>query len=208
MAAKGTESEKAPGAGHGAGEAKGEAASSSGLKAWLPLIANVVLMPVLAYVMATRFLAPKATAEPAAAKEASAAEHGEKSPPAEKAAAGEKAGKADKAESGKAEGGHGGEKNTAALAKLLVNVSGTLGTRYLSASLTLVGRNPELKALIERNDAQLRDATSSTLGSKTITDLEKPGARNLIRAELISVCNNILGNGTVSEIYFSEFAIQ
>ena len=199
MAAKAPEPEKS----NGAGEAKHDAPSSPGIKAWLPLIANLVLMPALAYVLATRFLAPKTATEAEPAKAEKAVEHGEKP-----AAHGEKAAPGDKAEPAKSEGGHGSEKSSAPLSKLLVNVSGTLGTRYIQASLTLVGRSPELKSLVEKNDAQLRDAASSALSSKTITDLEKPGARNIIRAELITVCNNVLGSGVVTEIYLSEFAIQ
>jgi flagellar FliL protein len=215
MAAKSTEPEKAAPASEGGG-------GGGGIKAWLPLIANVVLMPVLAYLMATKFLAPKNQAEPEPPKAAEkagekAAEHGEKAAKSEKSAEHgekaaeheEKAGSKKEAESGKSEKGHGGnEKTSVTLSKLLVNVSGTLGTRYIQASLTLVSRNPELKTLAEKNDAQLRDSTSSAISSKTITDLEKPGARNLIRAELINVCNNVLGSGVVSEIYLTEFVIQ
>ena len=46
------------------------------------------------------------------------------------------------------------------------------------------------------------------LSSKTLADLEKPGARNLIRTELINGFNNVLGDNSVQEIYITEFAIQ
>ena len=55
---------------------------------------------------------------------------------------------------------------------------------------------------------KLRDAAASSLSSKTINDLEKPGIRNLVRTELITIFNTILGKGMVSEIYLTEFAIQ
>jgi flagellar basal body-associated protein FliL len=89
----------------------------------------------------------------------------------------------------------------------VVNVSGSLGSRLLLASLTIAGNNTDLKTKIEENNDQLRDLASSVLSTKTITDLEKPEARNLIRAELISQFNTILG-GTVQDIYITEFAIQ
>ena len=92
--------------------------------------------------------------------------------------------------------------------KVLVNVSGTMGTRYLLANITLVGGKPELKESVEKQDAQLRDVAASVLANKTIADIDKPGARNLIRTELVSAFNNVLGNGAVSEIFFTEFAIQ
>jgi flagellar FliL protein len=112
------------------------------------------------------------------------------------------------AESG---GKHGGGKDKISVAlpgKVLVNVSGTAGTRYLLANLMLVGTSPELKDAVEKNDAQLHDVAGSVLATKTITDLDKPGARNLIRTELISAFNGVLGDGRVKEIYFTEFAIQ
>jgi len=109
---------------------------------------------------------------------------------------------------GKHGGGGGGKASVPLSAKVLVNVSGTAGTRYLLAALTLVGTHAELKESVEKSDAQLRDVASSVLATKTIADLDKPGSRNLIRTELISAFNGVLGEGRVKEIYFTEFAIQ
>ena len=92
--------------------------------------------------------------------------------------------------------------------KVLVNISGSLGMRYLLASLTVVGTDAEFKAKIDHNRDRLLDLASSTLSAKTIADLEKPGARNLIRTELLSAFNTALGQGYVQEIYFTEFAVQ
>ena len=55
---------------------------------------------------------------------------------------------------------------------------------------------------------QLLDLSNTTMASKTISDLKKPGSRNQIRAELISIFNNALGGNLVQEIYFTEFAVQ
>jgi len=158
------------------------------MKAWLPLILNLVLMPVLAYGTVTFLILPKMKSGPPAA-------HGE-------AAHGEAA------SGGGKEGGSKQKVPVPLGAKVIVNVAGTMGTRYLLANLTLVGNNANLKELVEKNDAELRDAAASALSVKTISDLEKPGARNLIRTELTSVFNNILGEGAVTDIYLVEFAIQ
>jgi flagellar FliL protein len=177
--------------------AEGEAPSGGGIKAMLPLILNVVLMPVMAYVMTVFVLVPKLSGP---GVEAHAKAEGEES-----AEGGGAHGEA------KAEGGHGGggAKNAVALeGKVLVNVAGTAGTRYLLAQLTLVGGGGELKGQVEENDAQLRDVASAVLATKTIADLDKPGSRNLIRTELITAFNGVLGEGKVKEIYFTEFAIQ
>ncbi len=83
-----------------------------------------------------------------------------------------------------------------------------MGTRYLMTSVTLVGSNPDFASKIEENKAQLMDLANGTLSTKTISDLEKPGARNVIRAELMTVFNNALGSPLVQEIYITELAIQ
>ena len=163
-----------------------------GIKAWLPLLANLILMPALAYGVTTFVLLPKRQGAPSTAGESAA---GEKS-----------SGKRNETAAG---GKDSKLKFTAPLSgKVLVNVAGTMGTRYLLANLTLVSNRADIKALVEKNDPQLRDVAASALSSKTISDLEKPGARNVIRIELMTIFNNVLGEGVVSELYLTEFAIQ
>lgn len=183
-------------------------AAGGGMKAMLPLILNVVLMPVMAYVMTVFVLLPKinsasitahAKTEGGEATEA----HGEAKPSEH----GEPA-KEEKGGGGKHGGGSGGKTSVALGGKVLVNVAGTAGTRYLLANLMLVGANAELKDAVEKSSPQLLDVASSVLATKTIADLDKPGSRNLIRTELISAFNGVLGEGRVKEIYFTEFAIQ
>jgi len=182
--------------------AEGAAPAGGGIKAMLPLILNVILMPVMAYVMTVFVLLPKmnsggVTAHAKTEATESAEGGGGHGEPAKEESSG-----------GKHGGGGGGKASVPLSAKVLVNVSGTAGTRYLLAALTLVGTHAELKESVEKSDAQLRDVASSVLATKTIADLDKPGSRNLIRTELISAFNGVLGEGRVKEIYFTEFAIQ
>jgi flagellar protein FliL len=176
-----------------------------GIKPFIPLIANLVLMPVLAYVMTAFVLVPKLAKKVGAPETAPAAE-------AASAHGGDSAHGATDDHGAPANGAvtSGGKvKYSAPLSKkTLVNVSGTMGTRYLLAEFILVGSSPNLKDQVLKADAELRDAAASALASKTIADLEKPGIRNLVRGELITIFNSILGKGAVSEIYLTEFAIQ
>lgn len=166
--------------------ASAAAASAGGFKAWLPLIIMAVLMPALAYALTTFVLVPKLQKGLGVSGAAPAADASSK-PKKETADA---------------------KKESVAMNKLLVNVAGTMGARYLLVSLSVVGSGADFKAQMDSHDAQLRDMAQSALSTKTLADLEKPGARNMIRNELISGFNNILGDGTVEEIYFPEFAIQ
>jgi len=160
--------------------------SSGGFKAWLPLIITVLLMPALAFGVAQYVILPqlqrglgiKTTSIPTG-----------------------------KAEAPKKESS-GTKQETVLMNKMLVNVAGTMGARYLLVSLSLAGTGSDFKDKIEEHDAQLRDMACGALATKTLADLEKPGARNLIRSELITGFNNILGDSDVQNIYFTEFAIQ
>ena len=182
------------------GDAAPPPAQGGGLKALLPLILTVVLMPVLAWAMTTFVLVPKLQKSLGLAPAA----HEEK--PAESAA--HESDAPEHGDKGSAEKGKGGSRETVVMTKLLVNVSGTMGSRYLLTSLTLSGGSPDFKTKVEKNEAKLRDTACTLLATKTINDLEKPGARNLVRSELLNSFNNILGANTVQEIYMTEFAIQ
>jgi len=93
--------------------------------------------------------------------------------------------------------------------KLLVNIAGTMGQRFLLMSLSLSSTGgEEFRTKVTDDDAALRDMCLGILSTKTLADLEKPGARNLIRTELLNGFNNILGDNSVSEIYITEFGIQ
>ena len=158
-------------------------APSSGLSNWLPLILAIVLMPALAFGM-TKFLIVPELQKSLGVKEADGA-HGEKGKKSD------------------------GKKTSVQLSKLLVNIAGTGASRYLVFSVTVVGTGGEaFKAKMAENDAQIKDMAMSSLERKTLADLEKPGARNLIRTELINGINTVLGDASVQELYITEFGIQ
>jgi len=165
-----------------AAETPAAAPSGGGIKALLPLIITIVAMPALAFAMTNFVLLPKLQKglgiTPGAAASGAA----------------------------KAEGPE--KKESVALSKLLVNIAGTMGAHYLLVSVSIVGTAADFKEKTKEYDAQLRDMATGVLATKTLADLEKPGARNLIRTELLSGFNNILGSSAVQELYFTEFGIQ
>lgn len=179
------------------------AAKPSGAwKTWLPLGVTLVVLPLVAYGMTTYVLVPHlqkslvaAGVVPAMASSAApvkAASHGA-------AAAAPAGGEITAA---------GGQRQTAVLSKLLVNVAGTMASRYLLTSMTLISDAPDFAKRVEQNEPKLRDMATGLMMMKTIANLEKPGARNLLRGELIAGFNTILGNAAIQELYFTEFAIQ
>src|SRR3954454_15219317 len=87
--------------------------ASGGIKALLPLILSVVLMPVIAFAM-TKFVLIPQLQKGLVVKASTPGEHG-------------KSGEKSKA-------GAGAKRETVVMNKLLVNVSGTMGARFLLVS--------------------------------------------------------------------------
>jgi flagellar FliL protein len=171
-----------------------KAAARGGFKAWLPLLATVVAMPGLAYVTTQYILLPKIKQ---AMIQAGASIPDDPS-----------GGTASKDKDTLPAAPPGKEKILAPLPKILVNVAGSMMTRYLTMNLTLVGTVPDFKERIKKNQDQLMDLANGALMTKSIVDLEKPGSRNVIRSELLTVFNNALGGPVIQEIYITEQAIQ
>ena len=172
------------------------AAPASGLKAWLPTIAALLLAPAATWATVEFVLVPRlqkkltvaTSSEPVAeAAPAAAAAHG-------------KPGK----------GGKEGKEPSASyeFQNQVVNLAGTMGTRYLKTSFLVTGTDPNIKALFEAAKPKLTDVTLNVLSSLTLADLEEPGAKNVIREKLVSAYNQALGRKIADQVYFSDFVIQ
>jgi flagellar FliL protein len=162
-------------------------AEAGNLKSWLPLITAVAVMPVLAFATMKYVLIPQVQASLVAATGQTAATPAK---PGVKPAVGT------------------GDRISVPMNKVLVNLAGSMGSRYLLASVTLVGTRLDFEKFVESHKAQLTDLAAGILSAKTMEDLEKPGARNTVRSELLAAFNTALGEGTVQELYLTEFAVQ
>jgi flagellar FliL protein len=91
---------------------------------------------------------------------------------------------------------------------VVVNLAGTMGTRYLKTSFVVTGPDAGLPAVFEANKAKLMDVTLNVLSSLTLSDLEEPGSKNVLREKLVSSYNDTLGHRVVDQVYFSDFVVQ
>jgi flagellar FliL protein len=90
----------------------------------------------------------------------------------------------------------------------VVNLAGTMGTRYLKASFLVTGADPTLRGQFEANKPRMLDVTLNVLSSLTLSDLEEAGAKNIIREKLGAAYNQALGRKVAEQIYFSDFVVQ
>lgn len=175
----------------------------------IPVIAVIVLAPVASWAVAQFVIIPSLRKELAAAVPkdgADAAGHGEAAAEAPAAH-----GKEEKKESG----GHGkkGEAganpgNSYTFENIVVNLAGTMGTRYLKATFMVSGSDASLRAQFESNKPKLLDVSLNVLSALTLTDLEEPGSKNIIREKLAAAFNQALGKRVAEQIYFSDFVVQ
>jgi flagellar FliL protein len=197
-------SEAPPAAAKSEATAKGDApvapvvgapAKSSALAAWLPVIASVLLAPVATWAAVEFVVLPRLQ------KKIAATPASELAPATEQAA------------------GHGGKEGqegkdgkegaaTYEFQNVVVNLAGTMGTRYLKTTFLVTGVDAGIKEAFEAAKPRLTDVTLNVLSSLTLADLEEPGAKNVIREKLVSAYNQALGKKVADQVYFSDFVIQ
>ncbi len=170
------------------------------LAPWLPVITAIVLAPVLSWAVADFVLLPRMQKKLAAVKAGDAAEDHAADVKSETGSRGGKAGK---------EGKDGGANPaTYEFQNVVVNLAGTMGTRYLKTSFIVTGIDANIKSIFEGQKAQLTDITLNVLSSLSLADLEEPGAKNVLREKLVLAYNQALGRRVAEQVYFSDFVVQ
>lgn len=108
-------------------------------------------------------------------------------------------------------GEHGGEEGASAmvsLGDLVVNPAGTGGRRYLKVQVALELSDPGESASVEARAPQLRDRIISELTSRTLSELTDPVAKGEMKETILDELNQVLGDGVVHDLYFTEYVIQ
>lgn len=174
------------------------APAAAGSKSWLPVIAALLLAPVATWATVEFVLMPRLQKKLAAPVSPEAA-------PVEAAASGHG-------------GGHGGKESKDGkgapgvnyeFTNVVVNLAGTMGTRYLKTSFLVTGvKGADLKTLFEGSKPRLTDVTLNVLSALTLADLEEPGSKNIIREKLVNAYNQALGKKVAEQVYFSDFVVQ
>jgi len=166
---------------------KGKGAMSS----LMPILAAVVLAPAVSWAMVEYVLLPRLQEKlthPVAASSSheSASGHGSKAK----------------------HGQEGGADASYEFTNVVVNLAGTMGTRYLKTSFLVTGSDPQINALFEGQKPKMTDVTLNVLSSLSLADLEEPGAKNVLREKLVTAYNQAIGHKVAEQVYFSDFVVQ
>ncbi len=173
----------------------------------IPVLAILILLPVLSFMMTDFVLIPKIKG--AVAKQTGASEHASADADAKDSQA-----KSDKKKSGSYGDDKGGDyggygsANSYEFDSIITNLAGSLKSRYVKVSFTVEGEHPGFVDTIESNKAKLIDTTLGLLSSLSLSDLENPGIKNQLRSDLIAAYENALQERVITQLYFSEFVVQ
>ena len=176
-------------------------AGKSLLGTLLPVVLVVVLAPAVSWLVMQYVMLPQLEKRLGAASGAPAATQEPSPAPAP----------------APAKGAHGAKKgetavvsapNTYEFSNVIVNLAGTMGTRYLKTTFLVTGSDQKLNDTFVANKAKLVDITLNVLSSLTLAELEEAGAKNIIREKLVNAYNQALGHKVVEQIYFSDFVVQ
>jgi len=168
-------------------------AKAKGGNPWIAVIAVIILVPGISFALTQYVLIPRINASLTETHEKTAAA-------AEKKSKSEKGGKGEKADAKTL--------FSFEFPAIVVNLSGTMGTRYIKVNFTVFSNNPDLQQIMNENKSQLLDIALSVLSSRTMADLEQAGSKNIIRNDLTANFNQALNSDVVTQIYFSEFVVQ
>ena len=94
------------------------------------------------------------------------------------------------------------------LPSFLVNLSDPLGRRYIKLTLDVEVADQNAAATLESASAKVRDAVILLLSSKTYADLASLESKLLLKNELVTRLNQVIGGSKVVRVYFTELVIQ
>lgn len=92
--------------------------------------------------------------------------------------------------------------------QFIVNLLSESGSRYLKISLDLELSIQTLTPEIDKKKPIVRDIIIRSLSSKTIEEISTTKGKERLKDEIVSKINEILTDGYVKNIYFTDFIIQ
>jgi len=91
---------------------------------------------------------------------------------------------------------------------IVVNLRGSSGTRYLKVAIALESPSNEAVEELKEITAPLTDMLRERLASAKLEELDQTEGRNRLKRDLQQGVNDLLTQGFISNLYFSEFVIQ
>jgi len=105
-------------------------------------------------------------------------------------------------------GGANGTPSVHLLENLVLNPSGSGGSRFLLLSVAIETNAASTATDFQARDAELRDIILTALGGKTVDQLTDITTREGIKTELQTAIGSRFGKNAVKRLYFPQFVVQ
>lgn len=94
------------------------------------------------------------------------------------------------------------------LGTFIFNLADSEERRYLKATIEIELISPELVPEAEKRLPKIKDSMILLVSSRTASELSTPEGQMLLRQQIAKRLGEIMGEGTVKDVYLTEFLIQ
>lgn len=91
---------------------------------------------------------------------------------------------------------------------IVVNPSGTMGSRYLSTTIGLEVTDEAGRLAVTAAEPMIKDALITHLSSKTIDELTDAAAREGMRTAIRDMVNTVIAPQKINAVFFLDFVLQ
>ncbi len=95
-----------------------------------------------------------------------------------------------------------------ALKTYTTNLADPLGRRFIKIALAVQVSDPKVASELQAQDARVSDTVLMLLSSKSYADIASPESREILKSEILSRLNLILGGPKVMQVLITDFVIQ
>lgn len=92
--------------------------------------------------------------------------------------------------------------------QFIVNLLSENGSRFLKTTINLEMDKPELSAELDKKKPLIRDIIIRTLSSKTFEEVSTMKGKDRLKDEIVSKINDVLSDGQIRDIFFTDFVVQ
>lgn len=92
--------------------------------------------------------------------------------------------------------------------QFIVNLLSESGNRFLKTSLDIELSDETLSAEMDAKQAAIRDIIIRTLSSKTFEEVSTMKGKDKLKDELVERINQVLADGQIRNIFFTDFVVQ
>lgn len=92
--------------------------------------------------------------------------------------------------------------------QFVVNLLSESGGRFLKTSLDIELSSEELASEMDKKKPAIRDIIIRTLSSKTFEEVSTMKGKERLKDEIVQKLNEILADGQVRNIFFTDFVVQ